>query len=329
MADSIPANVGERTSPQLFGMFFNYGLMGALIVQVYQYYCAFPRDSKITKIAVYTLFVLELAQTGMMSHYAYKIFGAGYGDMSVLNDPSLAWFPADILPSVTVAIAQTFYAQRIYRFLGSKVAGGIVSVLALIQCAAGMAQGVFLKLEGHQHDLSWRPPPTILWLTVAGISNLAIAAFMTVHYLRQGRRKDAAPTFRMNIFVRYTIETGAITALLTLCQIFIQCGFPRQAFFKTGVWTLGKLHSNTLLALLNSRAMTVGGRDYQVAPPPEGTVAQLDFPHNSDSWLTTTRDTTPAQTQLAAGELDDQVNNKPPSVENPPVIQPQSEISVV
>ncbi|KAJ7615331.1 hypothetical protein FB45DRAFT_1064282 [Roridomyces roridus] len=63
MSVSIPEDIGDRTTPKLFGMFFNYGLMGALIVQV----CEDPKPSM---ALVYTLFLLEVVQTGMMSFYA-------------------------------------------------------------------------------------------------------------------------------------------------------------------------------------------------------------------------------------------------------------------
>jgi len=72
-------------------MFFNFGLMGSLLAQVCKlyvaifgnfrfslpfirfkdhYYTSFPRDKHGVKVIVYTLLILELAQTMIMSYCA-------------------------------------------------------------------------------------------------------------------------------------------------------------------------------------------------------------------------------------------------------------------
>ncbi|KAJ7857904.1 hypothetical protein B0H13DRAFT_1520210, partial [Mycena leptocephala] len=100
----------------LFGMLFNFGLMGSLLVQVYLYYGAFPKDRTSTKAIVYTVLVLELTQTGIMSYFAYTIFGPGYGNLDVFDRSALEWFPVCILGSIIAGIVQLFYAYRLHAF---------------------------------------------------------------------------------------------------------------------------------------------------------------------------------------------------------------------
>ncbi|KAJ7660354.1 hypothetical protein DFH06DRAFT_1044088 [Mycena polygramma] len=257
----IPPNVGERTTPELFGMLFNYGLMGSLLVQVYHYYLAFPKDRTSTKAIVYTLFVLELTQTGIMSYFAYTIFGAGYGNLDVFDKSALEWFPVCILGSIIAGIVQLFYGYRLHAFSGSRIAGGIVTLLALLQIGSGIGQGVISKELVDRSGLTARPICVTIWLVSTALCDVCIAGFMTF-YLKRGQIMSSQMKTTIAKIVRYTVETGAITALVAIVQLVVQRAFPEKNYFETPSWTLGKLYSNNLLVLLNSRAVAVGGRDY-------------------------------------------------------------------
>ena len=56
------------------------------------YYIAFPNDKPFTKGLVYALYMLETAQTAMMSHDGIMIFGIHFGDTSYLKPVHLAFF---------------------------------------------------------------------------------------------------------------------------------------------------------------------------------------------------------------------------------------------
>ncbi|KAJ6557653.1 hypothetical protein B0H19DRAFT_946412, partial [Mycena capillaripes] len=238
---------------QLFGILFNYGLMGSLLVQVYNYYGAFPKDRASTKAIVYTLFILELAQTGIMSYFAYTIFGSGYGNLDVFDRSALEWFPVCILGSIIAGIVQLFYAYRLHAFSGSRIAGGIVTLLALVQIGSGIGQGVIIQ----RCLLSTEMPPQI-WLVSTALCDLLIAvvAWNDLHghlILVQLKRGHVISTRMKNTvakIVRYTVETGAITALVAIFQLVIQHITPNNNYFETPSWTLGKLYSNSLLASL-------------------------------------------------------------------------------
>ncbi|KIK65657.1 hypothetical protein GYMLUDRAFT_240157 [Collybiopsis luxurians FD-317 M1] len=271
---NIPPNVGHRTAPELYGMLFNFGLMGSLIVQVYQYYTSFPGDPRTTKGVVYSIFLLELIQTGIMSYFAYTIFGSGYGNLVIFDKSALEWFPVCILGSLIAGTVQIFYAHRVYTFSRSKIIGGIivlsshnhpdVSKLALLQIGSGIGQGVISKLVTDRSNLATKPICVTIWLLSSAICDLTIASCMTF-YLKRRRFLSVHTNKVVTKLVRYTIETGAITALAAIIQVVVFLAFPADNFFETPSWTLGKLYSNNLLVLLNARAQIVGGRNPNTA----------------------------------------------------------------
>ncbi|KAK7471210.1 hypothetical protein VKT23_002619 [Stygiomarasmius scandens] len=283
---NIPSNVGERTAPELYGMFFNYGLMGSLLVQVYHYYASFPRDKNGIKAIVYTLLTLELAQTIIMSYFAYTIFGSGYGNIAVFDKSALEWFPVCILGALIAGIVQLFYAHRLYRLFGSKLVGLLVVLLATLQIGSGIGQGVISKLATDRSNLSSKPICVTIWLLSSALCDLIIAGSM-IFYLKRQRFLSAHTHDAVTRVVRYTVETGSITALVAIIQVIVFLAFPKNNFFETPSWTLGKLYSNNLLVLLNSRAVVVGGRTKSSFSEPGAFVNEIRL--NSRGGISATR----------------------------------------
>ncbi|KAJ7610425.1 hypothetical protein FB45DRAFT_1121482 [Roridomyces roridus] len=246
MTSPLPPHVGGMTAPELYGMLFNYGLMGSLIVQVYNYYLTFPKDPVVTKALVYSIFLLEFTQTGIMSYFAYTIFGSGYGNIAVFDRSALEWFPVCVLGSLIAGIVQLFYTYRLDRFSGSKIIGGGIALLALLQIGSGIGQGVISKLVTSRANLSTKPICVTIWLASSALCDILIACTMAF-YLHRGI--SMAPRLRnfLTRTVRYTIETGAITAVAALIQLIVFLALPSHNYFETPSWTLGKLYSNTLL----------------------------------------------------------------------------------
>ena len=108
---------------QLLGYLFHWGLFGVLCVQVCEpvphckffmsfktwhyvdmYYLAFPTDPKRNKCFVYSVFILEVMQTIMFTHTAFRIFGEGYGNLEIFHSIDLAWFSVPILTGIGRAL---------------------------------------------------------------------------------------------------------------------------------------------------------------------------------------------------------------------------------
>ncbi|KAJ7615373.1 hypothetical protein FB45DRAFT_1064319 [Roridomyces roridus] len=248
------AHLAEQIAPQLFGMFFNWGLMGSLVVQVYFYYCAFPKDRKVTKIIVYGLFLLELAETLVMCDSAYRIFGANYGDVAILNNSKLTYIPGIIIPSFISLTVQVYYASRVRTLSGSRIPAVIITIMSLLQFSLANADGIQSGLDGKLSHVSHRPFIINFWLSVSALCDITIAALM-IYYLRKGTVISSVMKNTVAKAIRYTIATGSLTAFANFLQIFLVFAFRKHNYFVALGWTQGKLYSNNLLVLLNMRAV--------------------------------------------------------------------------
>ncbi|KIM37283.1 hypothetical protein M413DRAFT_77301 [Hebeloma cylindrosporum] len=129
---------------QLLGYLFHWGLFGVLCMQVYMYYLAFPTDPARNKFFVYSVFILEVTQTIIITQSAFHVFAAGYGNFAFFDGVELAWFSVPIITGVVAFIAQTFYAYRISILSQTRWVAGVIMGLAFLQLGGSVASAVVL-----------------------------------------------------------------------------------------------------------------------------------------------------------------------------------------
>jgi hypothetical protein len=256
----IPPNIGEIATPPLLGYMLNWCLYGTLCVQVYNYYLAFPKDRGAIKALVYTSFFLETVQTVLNGHDAYHMFGVGYGNMLELTSVQLSWFALPVLGGVIAAAVQIFYSYRIWVLSGSNILAGVLVLIALLQGSSAIATGARGFLLGN-FDLLQKGIriPCSIWLVGGAVCDIAIALSLTIILLRADVSFKASQVL-VSKLVRLTIETGIVTATVSIITAIFFL-IPGKVFYTlTPTLVLARLYSNSMMVMLNSRTNFVGGR---------------------------------------------------------------------
>ena len=62
---------------------------------------AFPNDPLRNKALVYSVLILEILQTIIITRSAFHVFGEGYGNFSFFNDVELAWLDVPVLTGIS------------------------------------------------------------------------------------------------------------------------------------------------------------------------------------------------------------------------------------
>ncbi|KAJ7660408.1 hypothetical protein DFH06DRAFT_1130294 [Mycena polygramma] len=249
--------------------------------------------------------------------FAYTIFGPGYGNLDVFDKSELERFPVCILGSLVAGIVQLFYVYRVLGFSGSRIIGGAVTLLALLQICSGIAQGVISKLATERSHLEGKPINVTIWLTSSALCDLAIAGVMAFyvcssrrnlriswlnhHSPVQLKRTSVISTRMKNMIARIP------AALCAAIQLIVFLTLPTKNYFETPSWTLGKLYSNNLLVLLNSRTVAVGGRDYTASAE-----VTNDIAFNTGGTTDMRRNTMSLQLQPSETQVSNQSRDVPP-----------------
>ncbi|KAF7377109.1 hypothetical protein MSAN_00129900 [Mycena sanguinolenta] len=249
---------------QLLGYLLNWALFGALTLQLYLYYQAFPNDVLFNKCLVYTLCAIELVQTPLMTYDAFSAFAYGFGDLSALTSLGLEWVALPIMSGLVSLIGQSFYAYRVHVLSKSWWLPAFIIAVALISSVGAFVHGADSHCE---HGLRLVSPGNIqicqLWLLGSALSDITSTTCLA-YYLSKNNIGFHSTRAWFHRLIRLTIQTGSLTALMALVHLTLFFAFPGKPYFFTAAAVQSKLYANTVLAVLNSRLQIVGGRGYTV-----------------------------------------------------------------
>ncbi|KAJ7908196.1 hypothetical protein B0H13DRAFT_2331599 [Mycena leptocephala] len=245
---AIPPVV-ELAGPQIISNVLHWGLFGTLTVQLYLYYEAFPNDWLVNKCLVYTVYTLELVQTILITQAMFATFGFGFGDPGALVKPNFAWLGVHIMAGLVALIGQSFYAYRVYMLSRSPFIPVFIVTFAIASSVGAFLAGAY-TFEG---------PLGQLWLAGSALADIVIAVCMT-YCLSKYDIKFRQTRVLVSKLTRLTIETGSVTALITLVTLTLFYVFPDNVYYQPSATIISTLYANTMLAVLNSRFQILGGR---------------------------------------------------------------------
>ncbi|KAJ7771471.1 hypothetical protein B0H16DRAFT_1685475 [Mycena metata] len=262
MPPALPA-MGQFTIPILVGTLMNYLLVGALFVQVYLYFLAFPKDNIYHKLAVGFLVIAEVSQTVGDSRDTIRIFGSGWGNPEVLESVGWSWFTVPVMGSAIASVGQMFFAHRIY-VLGL---GKNMLIPALIttpftsrqitafQFGAGIWSGVLIYRAKIFSELQMHlEAPLVAWLGGMTLANLIIVAGTAYYVIKRREPYFSRLTLTgLSQILRVTVETGLLCTSFALVNLVLFVTYGGNNYHLGICIWLCKIYSNSILAILNSR----------------------------------------------------------------------------
>ncbi|KAK0223761.1 hypothetical protein IW262DRAFT_853204 [Armillaria fumosa] len=254
--------IAQLSGPFIVGFLLNWGLFGTLSVQLYLYYLAFPNDRRFIKYLVYGIYVIEFAQTILVTHYMFAMFGYGFGDMDVLTRTNFDWLIIPIMSAVAACVGQVFYAYRIFIVSKSRIIPIFVICISLTSFVAAIITGVYSFQAGDLARMNNQKMYITggIWCGTSALCDILIAICMT-YYLMRRTTCFRRTRILVTKIILLTIETGSVTAVVALLTFILFIPFPYQTFRTAPALLMPKLYANALYVVLNSRFKIMGGRD--------------------------------------------------------------------
>ncbi|KAH8105087.1 hypothetical protein BXZ70DRAFT_1004623 [Cristinia sonorae] len=251
------------TAPTLVAHLINWGLFGVLTVQAYIYYISFPKDHWRVKAVVALAYILEVVQTILSTHDAFRIFGIGWGNLEELDAVGLFWISIPILDSMISVLSQMVYTWRIYNLSRNFWLVIVIPAISLVQLGAGIYEGVVcLSLRGLADVPTQTYKLSIVWAGASALGEIVITCSM-FYYLRKAKQATYVKrtTTLLTHVIKLTVETGFICAAVALSGLVVFILFPTTTCYQVFALCASKLISNCFVAVLNSRVHIVGGRN--------------------------------------------------------------------
>ncbi|KAJ7191393.1 hypothetical protein GGX14DRAFT_701595 [Mycena pura] len=211
-------------------------LYAIVLGQSFYYFRAFPDDSVYMKMAVAFLLVVDTVHTVLLTIG----FNRWFFDL----------FLAPTLPKT--------YAARIW-FVGgkNKFATGLVVLFSSAQIIAGFVMGMTTYLTSETIvayvSRTFRISG-VIELSSSLACDVSIVAAM-VYFLKGPGRGSAVQrtTNIVNKLIVYVISVGVLTSAATVANLVLWLAFTSSFDFMILHLIMGKLYSNSLLVMLNSR----------------------------------------------------------------------------
>ncbi|KAJ7934281.1 hypothetical protein B0H13DRAFT_650201 [Mycena leptocephala] len=247
------------TAPMLAGSQVNWALISALALQVYKFHVCFPKERTWIKALVYMLFLLQLAQTAIMSHFAFELLCLRWGEPTAFVKLPWSSLLSPISGGVTSTVVQIFFARRIFVLKGDTLWARVVAVaivlLALMQGLAGIINTAIFAITKEVSQLEHLGTGVKFWLIGSAVCDVTITvtmSFILTEYRSNTPWQKTDTLITKLIF--NTVETGAVTTIVATVEIVLFILFPATNLDQLPAYMLGPLYAIVLVVSLNARA---------------------------------------------------------------------------
>ncbi|KAF8186655.1 hypothetical protein BJ912DRAFT_880144 [Pholiota molesta] len=269
----LDPKAGPITGPPFIIIILNWALFGVLSIQVYLYSQAFPNDRRLLKGLVFGIYVLEMAQTFLLTQSIWSTLAMGFGNIEGMDEVGTTWVAIPVIGGIVALLVQLFYAYRILVISQSKIIPSFITFMSLVSFAGSLATATMSKRAGQFSNLLLNKTEVFTVLGLGG-SRLCLRYYdhhlhvrlcanttlcITLSFqLRRGTRQCimlSRTQALVSKLIRMTIETGMLTAsisILTVALYYTPCLYF-TSYYEVPVSAQAKFYSTTMLAVLNSR----------------------------------------------------------------------------
>ncbi|KAJ7258595.1 hypothetical protein C8J57DRAFT_1644536 [Mycena rebaudengoi] len=248
----LVVDVAKVVGPVFIGNILNWMFMGTLVMQLYTYYQNFPSDQLFIRILVYGLFLVDVAQTVILTFHGWFFTVSAWGNPATFH--IIPW-SGPMIPVLCGLDSRRIWILTANRFLRSVAI--LIVLVALTQSLAGMISGLpLLKNSSPENQIRWYPG---VWIWFAGslVADVLITACMTYILARAKSRAFWATSETMlTTLINRIIQSGAVTSVCAAVDLALFAGIVDTNFHFVPSYILGKLYTNSLMLTLNLRRPT-------------------------------------------------------------------------
>ncbi|TFK33123.1 hypothetical protein BDQ12DRAFT_715997 [Crucibulum laeve] len=204
----------------------------------------------------------------MIAIDSFVTFASGFGDPKAMTNVHLLRLSMSLMGAILACIVQLFYAFRIRVLSENGVLPLIIVALALTQCGAGISASIITHNIGDLTKLTstamfisqgLRDGATVICDIAIALSMLFLLRDRTD--TRDGMRMESTEALVVRI-LKLSIATGSLTALFVVLDLSLYFGLQKKGgYFVIPCLSLGKIYSNSMMAMLNNRIQIIGGRN--------------------------------------------------------------------
>ncbi|KIK65963.1 hypothetical protein GYMLUDRAFT_93758 [Collybiopsis luxurians FD-317 M1] len=249
-----PFNINSSVGAFEIGTLVAVLLFGATTVQSYLYYERYPKDHKLIKFMVASVWLLELGHTICICHALYTMTISWYAQPQLLAVPPVSLDLSILINAFIGPVEQAWFTRRLYVFSKNLWLTAICCLLSFARLIASVAYSAVAlqRLNIVVFELKYWWILTII--VVLGSVNDLILACSLGWYLYMNKKKNVARVAKLlDRLILWAVETSAITTVATVAMMICFFTMPWNFIYIAVYVCLAKVYANALLASLNAR----------------------------------------------------------------------------
>jgi len=258
LSSTTIVDIGATFGALFIGAMIALVTYGITMLQSYFYYMSFPKDDIPTKLLVGAIWLLDTLHVVFMCHSLYFYLITGFRNPLVLADGTWALFSSIAINVVISFIVQCFFTKRIFQLCPPRKrwwVTGIIAITVLAHFVFGLETVTFLAMI---KEFSRFKEVTLIAVVPFGItavlSDIVIAIALCV--LLESNRSSFEDTNNLiNKLIVFAINRCILTSAVAVAETIVFSVLPNSFYSLAIDFVIGKLYANSLLAVLNSRAV--------------------------------------------------------------------------
>lgn len=244
--------IGGIFGAALLGNIASAVLYGVTIVQAYNYFNSCCGDSRVMKLLVAFLLVLDTAHLGLITCGVYEYLITHFGNLIFKPAPTL--IIQILITAINNAIIRGLFALRVWRLSGKNTPLLVGIAIPILFTLAGatvfVRKGLEIDSFLHIHQFNW-----ILYMSLStGVFvDIGTCLSLCIVLYRSQAGWPRTDSF-ISTFSLFTIDTGLLVALCSILTLIALATLPDTMIYMAIYFCMDSIFFNALLATLNARA---------------------------------------------------------------------------
>ncbi|KIK63375.1 hypothetical protein GYMLUDRAFT_41081 [Collybiopsis luxurians FD-317 M1] len=258
--DSVPFALGPTYGAYYWSAILCTSFWAITCIQVFIYFMRYPKDSRLFKFMVFSIWALDTVHNAMIVAGVYIYLVPNFGDFQsflTIIPIMLLEFLFQVLAST---VTQGFFVWRIFQLTKSSAIKWLPVAIwipfALLQIALclsymiiGLRAPTILTLSSHPIYVV-----SITYLVAASAVDLTLSLVITLILHRRSSGTQISSTSSMlKKLIIISINNGLWTAIFAILDLILYVVYPTTALYLIFDYMMCSLYTNTLLANLNAR----------------------------------------------------------------------------
>ncbi|KIK64726.1 hypothetical protein GYMLUDRAFT_240685 [Collybiopsis luxurians FD-317 M1] len=266
----VVSKVHTIVGPLLIAVTVNTFLYGVCFLQLVRYFTSGSRDHLSMKLFIAWELVIDTFHSAILIYTMWKFVVSNFANEAFLDTTPWSLTSTPALTALSACPVQIFLSYRVKKLSGSWTVFIILLLLSLAEGTLGIAVSTE-TLRAKKYILSAdnlnRWPDhcsyslaalirtiTILdsWTAVSVAADVTISASL-IYYLRKRRTGVRHMDYLISRLIREVIESASFASFFSIMVLITSILWPATQIVTVFTLPVGRVYTNTFLAILNSR----------------------------------------------------------------------------